>query len=182
MRLLYFTTKDLAFMGIMMVVCYIVAFLTIKFLAPLIRIPGSKFIASAFFVSIVLSIMLGKVKKMGTLSLFSLIFGAICGFIVPAEPILFPMIVTCGFIAELVTRTFYKDYANTPSLVLVCAVNKGAIVLFTAGVPPLFGYTINLPPVYYIIGLVLLVTALGAAGGFVGAKIINEIRKAGIIK
>lgn len=177
----YFTTKDLAFIGMIVALLFIVQFITIMTISAITPLPPAKSIVSAFFACIVIAIGLGKVKKIGTFSLISVINGIICGFIVPAVPTLFVSLIAGGIAADGITRIFYKGYTTRGSIVLACGVDKFVSTVVVLGLSVLFGFPDAILNHYVIICIALLCSALGTAGGFVGAKMVAELKKAGAI-
>ncbi|MGC9516073.1 MAG: MptD family putative ECF transporter S component [Methanomicrobiales archaeon] len=176
-----FTTRDLAFIGMTIALMYIVQTITILGISAITPVDAAKSIVSAFFVSIVIAIGLAKVGKIGTFTIIGIINGIICGFILPAFLPLLPTTILGGVAADGITKALYGQYGSRNSLVTACGVNQLVMTVTILIIPILFGFsTMILSPALIAVSA-LLCAGLGAAGGLVGSKIVDELKKAGAI-
>lgn len=176
-----FTTRDLAFIGMIIALMFIVQTVTILGISALTPIEPAKSVASAFFVSIVIAIGLAKVGKIGTFTIIGIVNGIICGLIMPAFLPLLPTTVLGGLAADAITKVKYGQYGARNSLIAACGVNQFVETLVILTVPFFFGFSQTILTPTLILVSALITTALGALGGWVGSKIVQELKKAGAI-
>ncbi|BAW31172.1 MptD family putative ECF transporter S component [Methanothermobacter tenebrarum] len=177
-----FTTRDLAFIGLIIAIMYIVQTITILGVSALTPIDAFKSIASAFFVCIVISIGLAKVGKIGTFTIIGLVNGIICGFIMPAFLPLLPATFLGGLAGDITVGAFYGAYSSRNSLVTGIGVAKFIETVVILTVPFIFGFSkFMLAPALIIVSAVV-VAILGILGALVGYGIIIELRKAGAME
>jgi len=176
-----FTTRDLAFIGMIIALMFIVQTITILGVSALTPLAPAKSVASAFFVSIVIAIGLAKVGKIGTFTIIGVINGVICGLIMPAYLPLLPTTVLGGLAADTVTKIKYNQYGVRNSLITACGVNQLVETFVILLIPFFFGFSQTILTPTLILVSALITTTLGALGGFVGSKIVQELKKAGAI-
>lgn len=176
-----FTTRDLAFIGMIIALMFIVQTITILGISALTPIEPAKSVASAFFVSIVIAIGLAKVGKIGTFTIIGVVNGIICGFLMPAFLPLLPTTILGGLAADVTTRIRYGRYGARNSLITACGVNQLVETLVILTIPFLFGFSQTILTPSLILISALITTILGALGGWVGSKIVQELKKAGAI-
>lgn len=177
-----FTTKDLAFIGLIIAIMYIVQTITILGVSALTPIDAFKSIASAFFVCIVISIGLAKVGKIGTFTIIGLVNGIICGFIMPAFLPLLPATFLGGLTGDIAVGLSYGAYSSRNSLITGVGVAKFTETIVILTVPFIFGFSKFMLAPALIIGSAIIVAILGILGALVGYKIILELKKAGAIE
>ncbi|MDP3065582.1 MAG: MptD family putative ECF transporter S component [Methanobacteriaceae archaeon] len=181
MDLKNFTTRDLAFIGMIIALMYIVQTVTILGISALTPVEPAKIVVSAFFVSIVIAIGLAKVGKIGTFTIIGIINGIICGFLMPAFLPLLPTTILGGLAADALTKFKYGQYGTRNSLVAACGVNQLVQTLVILTIPFYFGFSqVILTPTLILVSA-LITTSLGAAGGLIGSRIVTELKKAGAI-
>lgn len=177
-----FTTRDLAFIGMIIALMYIVQTIVILGTSAITPIDAAKSIVSAFFVCIIISIGLAKVKKIGTFTIIGLVNGLICGLILPAFLPLLPSVLLGGMAADIFTKLVFGEYGSRNSLMGACAVDKFVESVIILTVPFLFGFSTFILSTQLIIVSALIVAGLGAAGALVGYKITGELKKAGAME
>lgn len=177
-----FTTRDLAFIGMIIALMYIVQTIVILGTSAITPLDAAKSIVSAFFVCIVIAIGLAKVKKIGTFTLIGLVNGLICGLMLPAFLPLLPSVLMGGIAADLFTKFVFGEYGSRNSIIGACAVDKFVESIIILTVPFLFGFSTFILSTQLIIVSAFIVAGLGAAGAFVGYKISGELKKAGAME
>lgn len=176
-----FTTRDLAFIGMIIALLFIVEMITMFGISAITPLAPAKSVASAFFVSIVIAIGLAKVGKIGTFTIIGVINGIISGLIMPAFLPLLPTAILGGLAADAVIKIKYGQYKDKNSLIAACGVNQFVETLVILTVPFLFGFSQTILTPLLILVSALITTALGAVGGWIGSKIVQELKKAGAI-
>ncbi|BDZ70830.1 MptD family putative ECF transporter S component [Methanobacterium petrolearium] len=181
MNLKKFTTRDLTFIGMIIALMFIVQAVTILGVSAFTPFEPAKSVASAFFVSIVIAIGLAKVGKIGTFTIIGVVNGIICGFIMPAFLPLLPTTVLGGLAADAVIKIKYGEYGVRNSLITACGINQLVETFVILTVPFFFGFSQTILTPTLILVSALITTTLGVLGGFVGSKIVQELKKAGAI-
>lgn len=177
-----FTTRDLAFIGMIIALMYIVQTLVILGTSAIIPVDAAKSIVSAFFVCIIIAIGLAKVKKIGTFTIIGLVNGMICGLILPAFLPLLPSVLLGGVAADIFTKFVFGGYGSRNSLMGACAIDKFVESIIILTIPFLFGFSKFILSTEIIIISAFIVAGLGAAGAFVGYKISGELKNAGAME
>lgn len=164
---LQFKTKETALLGIMAAVVVVTGFL-LYFLSTFFPIPGMKFVFLAPLLSFIFALILRKVNKKGTITIFSLILGGILSFITlfMGLAILFTGLLTelTGFIIDSINDK--KNIIYTSAFFPVYSLlTFGLITQFLLG--EVFFTKDNL---FLIIVVLVLVYSLG----FLGAKLADK--------
>lgn len=181
----YFTLKDFTYIAATVAILYIVAVIT-KLTIGAIPIPGMKTIIGAFFSTIVISIGLMWIRKLGTFTLIMLVYGIISGFIFPAIPFL-SLIVIGGLAGDLTAKLLGAKipnniiYEDRIRIILACGVCYFVIsvVLFYAMIFLGYPTAILRNDIIFLISIVCFFLAL--LGSSIGVKIATELRRAGVI-
>jgi energy-coupling factor transport system substrate-specific component len=176
-----FTTRDLAFIGMIVALMFIIEMVIMLGVAAITPFPGAKSIGQAFFISIIIAVGLAKVTKVGTFTIIGIIMGVVAGLIMPAFLPLLPAAILGGLAADTVTKIFYGRYGSRNSLVVACGVNQMVETLLILTIMVVFGFSTEIINPIMILITAILATVLGAAGGLIGSKIATELQSAGAI-
>lgn len=174
-----FTTKDLVYISVTVTMVYAVGVIT-KLTVGAVPVPGMKTITGAFFSTLVISIGLMLVKKVGTLTFIQLIYGIISGFVFPGLPFL-SLIVVGGIAGDLTTKLLKGSYEDKKYVISACSICYFIIALVLFYVMILIGYpgAIFLHEVIFCIAIVCLL--LGMLGSYVGTGIVGRLKKVGLV-
>lgn len=175
-----FKVKDVVFIAILSAAITIAGLVTMP-LVMSVTLFGVRNMASAFLYTVLISIGLLKVRKIGTLSLVGLLHGSV---LLMMAPVMFWTMFLAGVFTEMVVAIFYRNYESDRAI-------RFASILFIPMTIPLTLLTSSIihgVPVSSIVEkplisllLVVITIILSVLGTNVGLKIGNELRKAGKI-
>ncbi|MEM3594504.1 MAG: MptD family putative ECF transporter S component, partial [Candidatus Jordarchaeaceae archaeon] len=134
-----FTTRELVYLALFTVLLYIVSFVAIMTGSAISSFPGVKSISSAFFTAIIIALACMKIKKIGTMTILTLIWGLISGLIFPAVPILLPATLSGGIAADIFVAASRGNYSNETSTALATGVRAGLSTIVVLLLTLLFG-------------------------------------------
>ncbi|MDD3398802.1 MAG: hypothetical protein PHW93_04310 [Candidatus Methanomethylophilaceae archaeon] len=173
MSFLKFQTKDVVFLALIAVGMLVSAMVTVPFVVGLFAtVPGAGAVVTAFFLGFFLALGHRRVGRAGVATFCSLILGTALAFVTPS---MFFILVSAALLTDGAILILRSDLRTTRILTLLSAFYNALVYIFGY----IFGSLFNLPgfgldnlqavwPL--VLGLTLLTTALGAAGGFLGAK------------
>lgn len=170
-----FKTSDITYMAFSIILLISGGYF-IYYMSLLFPVPGSKFIIMSPYLSLVLFFPIKKIKKIGIMSLISIIFGLILSTFTFFMGL---AIITTGILADLTTFIFLRNYKT----------NKKIII--SASFYPVYAYITSIYITNFVTGNVLynvvelnifilvgiLIYILGIIGSFIGYKIYNRINK-----
>lgn len=135
-------------------------------------IPGHKFIIFAPFFGFVLFIPLYKIKKVGVMTLFSLVFG----FIMTHASIFMPLAITLtGISADIITLILFQNYKKKWKIIAsigfypVAAIVWVFIVSYYLIGNPAYAYTGSW---FFAVALLFFVYILGTLGAYLCNKFV----------
>ncbi len=132
---------------------------------------GSKFVTMAPFLSFMLTILISKIKKVGTIFSTSLIFGGIMTFI---SVFMGVAIIASGILSDIITFILFRNYnksykimASTALFPMFSAITSILVGNFITGnkLHVVFGGTTT------VIILSICIYALGLFGSYMGLKL-----------
>ena len=128
--------KDIAIISLiaalMIVIGYFIYLLSVFF-----PLPGSKFIIMSGFLSFMITIAIVKVEKNGVVTLISIVFGVIMGFI---SIVMGLAIILTGILTELTALILFNNYQRKRNIV------------FTSSFYPFYSFILGLLATNYITG------------------------------
>lgn len=183
----YFTTRDLAYIGVTAGVLVVIGFFVGRLGRLLVMglpVPGTYGLANGFFDAFLGVIAAAKIRKVGTLTLVGTIENLIK--VMMGKPMYAIGPAIAGFlIAELLMLATGHNYCCLKCLWPVGGVMLGSRFALKIG---LF-YLLGLPALKVIkryplvtLWVLFLSFVIGSLGSLLGSRVINELRKAGIIE
>ena len=176
----YFTTRDFVHIAAIVAAVYVLSFIT-KMTVGAIPFPGLKMLLDAFFASLVISVGLMWVKKIGTFTLIGLIYGIICGFIFPGIFFMFPPVLVGGIVGDITVKLLKGNYEVRKNVILACSICYfvAAFVIFYVMI--LMDYPQAILRHEVIFGIAVGCSVLAVLGSYLGTKIAGELRRAGLM-
>jgi len=179
----YFSTRDLTFIAMVVAAETAVTAISHLLAIPAVRALGLQMqVASAFFVGIVVAIGLAKVKKIGTLTLIGVGRGVIAGFVTPAVPTLFLALAGGAIFADGVIKLLHGSFSRSIFVVLGIGLYRFGTALIAMYMSLILGFPGAILSTYVIIAVSLLCAVLAAIGGYVGVKVVKELKRAGVME
>jgi len=176
---IHFTTRDLAYISATVATVYGVGFIT-KMTLGAIPLPGIRTMTGAFFSTLVISIGLMRVQKVGALTLIQFIHGNISGFVFPAVPFL-SLIVSGGIAGDLAVKLLKGTYQAKRYVVLACSICYFIEAVFLLYVMILVGYPGAVLQHEIIFSVAVVCLFLGMLGAYTGTKIADKLKKLGMV-
>jgi len=166
----YFTIRELTHIALIAVLMYIVGALAAMSAVAVTSIIGIKVIAAAFLTSIILALGCMWIRKVGVMSFICLLYGLMCGLIMPAIPHHLVSILSGGIVADLSVAIFRTDYSSEKATTLATGVRAGIssvvgmFIVLIFGTISLRGATLIFETLGALIHIKILISILSLGG------------------
>lgn len=168
-----FKTSDITYMSFSIILLLSGGYL-LYYMSLLFPVPGSKFLIMSPYLSLVLFFPIKKIKKVGVMSLISIIFGLILSIFTLFMGI---AIILTGILADLTTLVFIRNYKTNKKIIISTAFYPlyayTTSIYITNFITGNLLYNIVKIDIFIFIGLIIFL--LGIIGSFIGNNIYKRI-------